>query len=203
MTMLYPITASCDSAESQQRDAQNRMIAEALDNQLLRFAQAEESFTISEVRDQLLKKPELEHIDSVLLRYRVRDRINKLERSGLAERVGVRGKKRAIYRLKDLNAPSEASTTISDTDTANAPTPSSTQELTAFLETERDQLLSEMQAALSEAEHYRFLIQQFPEAQPRISPLLETAIERGGQLKGRLDANIKLRRRLADGEESA
>ncbi|WP_205598596.1 hypothetical protein, partial [Halomonas sp. NO4] len=94
MTTLTPAHAPSTPVDAASGEAKNRLIADALDHQLLAFAETGESFTISEVRDQLLKEPRLANLDSVLLRYRVRDRLATLEAKGLAHRVGMRGKNR-------------------------------------------------------------------------------------------------------------
>lgn len=55
-----------------------------------------------------------------------------------------------------------------------------------------------MYTVMGESEHYRKLLEQFPQEAGRITPLLDVSIAQGSQLKGKLDANIKLRRTLAD-----
>ena len=175
------------------------MIAEAMDSRLLHYARTDQTFTISDVRDHLLMRPELADLASNALRYRVRERMKTLERNGLAERVGLLGKRRVIYRLKLEEAEEQA-----DTSPATPPSsPISPNGIADFLADERDRLRSEMQAALGEAEHYRSLLQHFPEERGRISPLLETSIERGSRLKGQWDANTKLRATLCDREANA
>ncbi|MDL0433899.1 hypothetical protein QPM17_22410 [Marinobacter sp. TBZ242] len=201
--MMNPTPSiSPDTETITQSDASaNRMVAEALNQQLLHYSRQNQPFTISEIRDHLLKLPELASLNSVNLRYRVRDRLNTLERDGLAERVGLLGKRRVIYRVA-LEGP--------DNDPANSPaTPyppsspsssASSDTLSGFLTKERERLRTEMQSALGEAEHYRSLLTHFPAERGRITPLLETAIERGSRLKGQWDANTTLRSMLKSEE---
>lgn len=187
------------SPKPRRHDPLSRMIAEALDNQLLCCAEAGESFTTYEIRDQLLKRPELEDIDSNLLRFRVRDRLKTLEKHGLVEEVGVRGKNRRLFRMQ-LDTPEEPSESTPPT----SPSPSSqsdsstesTRPLLEHLEQERHYLQTAMHAAISEAEHYQHLITSFPDERTQIVPLLEAAIEHSGRLQGQWDANLKIRQRL-------
>lgn len=69
-------------------------------------------------------------------------------------------------------------------------------DLRAHLEQDRHTLRIQMETAMGESEHLRQLLTQFPQASDLINPLLEAAIAQGSQLKGKLDANIKLRRTL-------
>jgi hypothetical protein len=182
-------------------DPLSRMIAEALDHQLLCCAESGNPFTTYEIRDQLLKQPEFENIDPNLLRFRVRDRLKTLERHGLVARVGVRGKNRGLYLMQlDISVdppestPSPPSSTQPQTDSSKTPT----RPLLDHLEQERHYLQSAMHAAVSEAEHYQQLIASFPDERSQIAPLLEATIEHSGRLKGQWDANLKVRQRLTD-----
>ncbi|WP_197053348.1 hypothetical protein [Litchfieldella xinjiangensis] len=201
---LTPPAADAQSAltydESTPNEAINRMVAEALDHQLLTYAKTEQSFTISEARNALLRLPELEQLDPALLRYRVRDRLNVLERDGLAQRVGIQGKNRPLYRLQLEAIPAPQATSAATAPDLTTPLSPA---LAEYLDTERKQLRAEMQAILAEANHYEHLLKRFPDEQLRIGPLLENALERGGELKGQLDANIRLRNTLASREELA
>ncbi|AMD01542.1 hypothetical protein [Halomonas chromatireducens] len=185
-----------ESGTTSQPDASvNCMVTEALDQQLLHYSRHNQPFTISEIRDHLLKLPELASMNHVKLRYRVRDRLNTLERDGLAERVGLLGKRRVIYQvaLEDTDDESECSP-VSPSSTHSSS--ESSDALADYLSNERDRLRAEMQTALGEAEHYRSLLNHFPAERGRIAPLLETAIERGSRLKGQWDANTTVRSML-------
>jgi hypothetical protein len=188
------------SPKPRRHDPLSRMIAEALDHQLLCCAEADESFTTYEIRDQLLKRPEFEDIDSNLLRFRVRDRLKTLEKHGLVVAVGVRGKNRRLFRMQ-LDTPAEPSeSTTPPSSSAPSQTDASTESsrpLLEHLEQERHYLQTAMHAAISEAEHYQHLITSFPEERSQIAPLLEAAIEHSGRLQGQWDANLKVRQRLA------
>ncbi|WP_205598584.1 hypothetical protein, partial [Halomonas sp. NO4] len=107
MTTLTATHAPSTPVDTATDDTRNRLIADALDNQLSAYARTGESFTISEVRDQLLKSPPLADLDSVLLRYRVRDRLATLEAKGLAHRVGMRGKNRPLFQLSMEASPQQ------------------------------------------------------------------------------------------------
>jgi hypothetical protein len=186
-------------------DPLSRMIAEALDNQLLCCAEADESFTTYEIRDQLLKRPEFEDIDPNLLRFRVRDRLKTLEKHGLVVAVGVRGKNRRLFRMQlDTPAESSESTTVSSSSAPSQADPSTeaTRPLLEHLEQERHYLQTAMHTAISEAEHYQHLITSFPDERSQIAPLLEAAIEHSGRLQGQWDANLKIRQRLVHRGES-
>jgi hypothetical protein len=181
-------------------DPLSRMIAEALDHQLLCCAEANESFTTYEIRDQLLKQPEFEDIDPNLLRFRVRDRLKTLEKHGLVVAVGVRGKNRRLFRMQ-LDTPEELSeSTTPVSPPALSQIDSSTESsrpLLEHLEQERHYLQTAMHAVISEAEHYQHLITSFPDERSQIAPLLEAALEHSGRLQGQWDANLKIRQRLA------
>jgi len=187
------------SPKPRRHDPLSRMIAEALDHQLLCCAEANESFTTYEIRDQLLKRPEFEDIDPNLLRFRVRDRLKTLEKHGLVVAVGVRGKNRRLFRMQ-LDTPAESSeSTTPPSSSAPFQTDSSTESsrpLLEHLEQERHYLQTAMHAAISEAEHYRHLITSFSGERSQIVPLLEAAIEHSGRLKGQWEANLKVRQRL-------
>jgi hypothetical protein len=187
------------SPKPRRHDPLSRMIAEALDHQLLCCAEANESFTTYEIRDQLLKQPEFEDIDPNLLRFRVRDRLKTLEKHGLVVAVGVRGKNRRLFRMQ-LDTPAEPSdSTTPPSSSVPSQTDSSTESsrpLLEHLEQERHYLHTAMHAAISEAEHYRHLITSFPDERKQIAPLLEAAIEHSGRLQGQWDANLKVRQRL-------
>lgn len=71
-------------------------------------------------------------------------------------------------------------------------------ELHAHLGQERHILRTQMETVMGESEYLRQLLAQFPQASDHITPLLEAAIAQGSQMKGKLDANIKLRRTLTD-----
>jgi hypothetical protein len=188
------------SPKPRRHDPLSRMIAEALDHQLLCCAEADESFTTYEIRDQLLKRPEFEDIDPNLLRFRVRDRLKTLEKHGLVVAVGVRGKNRRLFRMQlDTPAESSESTTVSSSSAPSQADPSTepTRPLLEHLEQERHYLQTAMHAAISEAEHYQHLITSFPDERSQIAPLLEAAIEHSGRLQGQWDANLKIRQRLA------
>lgn len=101
----------------------------------------------------------------------------------------------------------QCSPLCSDTPRTSASSPQNTSaeqpvttgsELHAHLDMERHALRTEMETVMGESEHLRQLLAQFPQASDRITPLLEAAIAQGSQLKGKLDANIKLRRILTD-----
>ncbi|QOR39059.1 hypothetical protein HNO52_11445 [Billgrantia diversa] len=177
-----------------------RMVAEALDHQLLIFAQTQQEFTVSDVRDALINLPELEGLDPAVLRYRVRDRLRTLERHGLAYRVGVHGKNRPLYRLHLEASPSPDVTEPSPNPNLASPPSNS---LADYLKEERKRLRTDMQVILAEADHYDTLLQRFPDERDRIAPLITQALSRGGELKGMLDANIRLRNALLDEERRA
>lgn len=178
-----------------------RMVAEALDNQLLNLAQTDTTFTIPKVRDTLLALPELSDCDKTQLRYYVRDRIHNLERLDLATRVGVEGKNRTIFRLTLEEEADETAEQTSTTDEAPSASPTATDDLLTYLEKDRRHLSTRMHVAISEAEYYKKVLDQYPHEKPRIAPLLQAAIEQSDSLKGEWDANLTLRRQLS-GEEA-
>ena len=181
-------------------DPLSRMIAEALDHQLHCYAESECTFSIPEVRDQLLKLPELEHVDSNALRFRVRDRVKTLEKLALVKEVGTQGKRRRLFRMTLPMTPDGQTASESAPPPSDITTPTPSDDPTSILdhlEQERGYLQSAMQVAISEAEHYQRLISQFPEARQNITPLLDEALERSGQLQGKWDANLKVRRSIS------
>lgn len=197
--------------KSRMSDPSDRMIAEALDNLLVDHARSGTTFTIISLRDLLLQQSGVKGFKPDMLRYRVRDRLRTLEKQGLLEQVDVLGKCRKVFRLKIDNGPadppaSQQPSPVSDVPEASPETPSASAdqpaitdgELQAHLEWERHTLRTEMETVMGESEYYRQLLARFPRASGWITPLMESAIAQGSRLKGQLDANIKLRRTLAD-----
>ncbi|WP_416138957.1 hypothetical protein ACM26W_00660 [Halomonas sp. HK25] len=131
-----------------------QMIAEALDRQLLCYAQTNASFTIPELRDHLLNVPELASVDNIKLRLVVRDRLRTLERHNLIEQIGVRGANRRLFKMNLPEPPAEAAPRPNPPNPSTAPPPAA-QELLTYLDEERHRLRTEMHATLSEAEYYR------------------------------------------------
>lgn len=208
--MSQPASSLLPSRKKRCTTSKGRMIAEALDNQLLHFAQTNTRFTIAKVRDALLAQPELADHNKTQLRYHVRDRLNKLEEVGLAERVDIEGQNRPIYRLvlDDNDASCDEASPESTSPANTTPlTPTSTtgetDDLLAFLERDRHQLSTQMQAAISEAEYYQQVLTRYPQEKARITPLLDKAIKRSGTLKGHWDANLTLRHQLTAQEDRA
>lgn len=175
-----------------------RMIGEALDSQLLLFAQTNTEFTIPKARDMLRALPELMDCDKTQLRYYVRDRVHTLESQGLAKRVDVEGKNRTIFRMTlDYTADEN----LEQAEAAAPHTvPSMSQpdsdDLLTFLEKDRHHLSTRMHVAISEAEYYKKVLDQYPHEKARITPLLQVAIEQSDRLKGEWDANLTLRHHL-------
>lgn len=181
------------------RDPLDRMIAEALDDQLLSYALSQSSFSISRVRDELLQLPELEDVDVSILRYRVRDRLKTLQNFELVDVVSVPGKRPKLFRMRPEVA-AEASVGLSPPPLSAEPVESSSADSVALLthlEKERRRLQTTMQVAMGEAEHYKRLMTRFPDAKAHISPLLEAAIEQSSALQGQWEANLKLRLALS------
>ncbi|RUR27824.1 hypothetical protein ELY33_14620 [Vreelandella andesensis] len=177
-----------------------RMIAEALDNQLLHYAYTNTEFTIPDVRNVLHALPEFADYDKTRLRYYVRDRVHALERLGLATRVGMVDKKRAIFRLHfDVEETVCEQPTTDDTSPVSARL-STNDDLLTFLEKDRQHLNTCMHIAISEAEYYKKILDQYPTEKARIIPLLQAATEKSNHLKGKWDANLTLRSQLTSQE---
>ena len=116
---MSPRVASATALPSQTFRKSNplsRMVAEALDNLLLHYAHTQTPFTVTELRDQLQKMPDLMDVDSALLRYRVRDRLQTLERHELIEQVALLGKRRKVFRLLIDDGPTDAADTADAAD---------------------------------------------------------------------------------------
>lgn len=185
------------------RNPLDRMIAEALDHQLLSHALSQASFSIPEVRDQLLLVSELEGVDDSVLRYRIRDRLRTLQKHELVDEVGIAGRRPKLFRMRPevaAEAPADLSPNPLSPDSAESvePSPADSLALLTHLEQERRRLQTTMQVAMGEAEHYKRLMTRFPDARGHISPLLEAAIEQSSALQGQWEANLKLRRALSD-----
>ena len=192
------------------------MIADQLAALLEQYAQSGEPVTACELRDQLLKCPDLASASSNVLYLRVRDRLRSLKHQGLAQRIGVQGNKRPVYKIIDMpgDAVSRPRTLITsprrydeadqsaadDTPKAAPETTDTGGDLATYLQRERHRLKLDMQAALGEATHYGQMLTHFPEHRALIEPLHETALQRGGELKGKLDAVVALHNALADEE---
>ncbi|MDW7749097.1 hypothetical protein [Halomonas sp.] len=184
------------------------MIADQLTALLTQYAKSGEPVTACELRDQLLKCPDFETADSNLLYLRARDRLRSLKHQGLAHRVGVQGKSRPVYKITDMPAEAisrpraiaasprrcnESDHNVSDhTHKAASETTGTTGDFATYLQRERHRLKLDMQAALGEATHYRQVLEAFPERRALIEPLHEAALQRGGELKGKLDAVVAI-----------
>ncbi|TDX32139.1 hypothetical protein DFO67_10288 [Modicisalibacter xianhensis] len=212
--MAHPTSAPPTPTTTHHRDTSheplNRLVGEHLDRLLMHYARHDNPFTVCELRDQLLKEPELEQACPKTLRLRVRDRVRTLNHQGLAHQVGTQGKRRPVFKLDlgDTDADEAThepakiplpSAAESSEDYSEAPLPSddSAIRFLDYLNRERQRLRMDMQAALGEASHYHQILSQFPEQQARIEPLHHAAQERGGELKGALDAVITLYRSVS------
>lgn len=212
--LTSPLTFPSTATDSADQTSLNRLTEDHLDRLLMQYARRGDVFTICEIRDQLLKEPELSQICPKALRFRVRDRVNLLLRQDLATEVGVQGKRRRVFKLDfdetGVDDSSEATETpfpSSITADSEAPGtfPASDEPPTPFLDylnSERQRLKMDMQAALGEARHYQQILSQFPEQKTRIEPLHQAALERGGELKGALDAVIALYRSVSQEVDS-
>lgn len=193
---LSPLPHTVNDPEE---NAFNRMVSENLDPLLVRYAKANERFTVCEVRDRLLKVPDLEQACPKALRFRVRDRIKTLKQQGLVHQVGHQGKRRPVYQLSLAESATAADTTAIETGAADTDTNTDTSAAFAdYLERECHRLKLDMQAALGEATHYDHILTHYPERRPLIKPLHEAACQRGSEVKGALDAVVKLRQSLAE-----
>ncbi|CAM3943477.1 hypothetical protein VRRI112168_07250 [Vreelandella rituensis] len=201
--MSQPTSSLLPPRKPRRNNPLGRMIAEALDNQLLHFAQTDTPFTIPKVRDILLTLPELADCDKTKLRYYVRDRVHTLERLGLAKRVGVEGENRTIYCLTLVEATEETAEQAATPETTPSTSPADTDDLLSFLEKDRHHLSTRMHVAISEAEYYKKVLDRYPHEKARIAPLLKTSIEQSDRLKGEWDANLTLRRQLTGKETRA
>lgn len=192
-------TTALPHKRHRRHDPLSRMIAETLDHQLFQYALSQDSFSISEIRDQLLTLPELENVDASILRYRIRDRLNALEKQGLVDEVGITGKRPKLFKMRSEVAVGTSTDTAAEhsPDTPRNTTGTSGDTLLTHLEQERFRLQTTMQVAMGEAEHYKRLIARFPDEKAHISPFLETAIEQSSALQGQWEANLKLRRALS------
>lgn len=213
---------STDTALTQSEDGFNRIVGEHLDRLLLRYASAGERFTICELRDQLLREPELEQASPERVRVCVRNRINSLKNQGLASQVGRQGSRRPIFilDLRLTTPPSHKDDTPSsmagdadqadgvlrpeDSPEAPAATPPGNEAtpLAEFLDRERHRLKLDMQVALGEAAHYTYILKRYPDCRAVIEPLHQAACQRGSEVKGALDAVVKLRQSLGKGDDA-
>jgi len=201
--MSQPTSSLLPPCKPRHNNPLGRMIAEALDSQLLYFAQYNTAFTIPKARDTLLALPELMDCDKTQLRYYVRDRVHSLERLGLAKRVDVEGKNRTIFRMALEYAADENYEQVTPPSTPPLTSPPDTDDLLTFLEKDRHHLSTRMHTAISEAEYYKKVLDQYPHEKARITPLLQVAIEQSDRLKGEWDANLTLRHHLTVKEDCA
>jgi len=201
MSMRVDPMAIQPCPQPRHNDPLSHRVSKELNHQLLCYSRANASFTIPEIRDQLLKHPDLEGVDPTQLRFRVRDRLNRLEKQGMLVEVGVRGKNRRVFRMniEPLSEPTETTTSPPSPSSPVHHTPSQEDHTTLLdhLESERHHLQAAMHAAIGEAEHYRDLMEKFPGARPQIASLLEAALEQSGRLQGQWDANVNVRRALS------
>ncbi|MFD2437654.1 hypothetical protein [Modicisalibacter luteus] len=123
--MAHPTSETSILSTTRHRDTGheplNRLVGEHLDRLLMHYARHDDAFTVCELRDQLLKEPELEQACPETLRLRVRDRVRTLNHQGLAHQVGTQGKRRPVFKL-DLG---DADADVATTEPAEIPLPSS------------------------------------------------------------------------------
>jgi len=178
-------------------------ISVQLDRLIADYAASGERFTVCEWRDRLIKRPELAHFCPKSLRYRIRDRIKALKQQGLAHQVDFQGKRRPVFVLEPAACPNDHVPASGDPETqasVDAAHPASALPFAEFLNQECHRLKLDMQAALGEASHYAYILQQYPDQRAVIEPLHQAACQRGSEAKGALDAVVTLRQQI--GEEA-
>lgn len=148
--------------------------------------------TVCGLRDELLQNSELSQFDPKSLYYRVRDRLYRLEKMRLADRVAIEGSCRSVFQLRPALRVAEK---------PNKAIPSVTVETSDVirqLNQDSVELRAEMQRSLGMLEEYKDAINGYPALRDQLRPLQKKEAQRAHHLTGRLQGLTKMRQLLAD-----
>lgn len=152
--------------------------------------------TACELRDELLQHSELSQIDPKTLYYRVRDRLGRLEKMRLADRVAIEGSCRPVFQLRPaLRVAEKPSNTVPNVTVE-------TSDVIRQLNQDSVDLRAEMQRSLGMLEEYKDAIKGYPALRDRLRPLQKKETQRAHYLTGRLQGLTKMRQLLADAEKT-
>ncbi|MBR2513232.1 MAG: hypothetical protein IKE45_04275 [Halomonas sp.] len=174
--------------------------AEPLNTLLAQKAQDSVSFTICELRDELLEQPDLAGFDQRTLRSFVRDQINKRVKRGDVERVGLHPcfKQRYLFQVvKAFNSGNDHSGLESAKDSTDV------EPLTTQLRRDSEQLRAQMEASHLQLQALQEIADKYPDARDKISLVFEEEKAQARALGEKLKAYAKVQQMLAEvGDEA-
>lgn len=152
-------------------------------------------FTICELRDELLKHPDLAGFDQITLRLYVRDQIHRRVKRGEVDRVGLhpRFKQRDLFRVVDVFN-GEADQRCSD----NAKISNDVEPLTVQLRRDSEQLRAQMESSHLQLQALQEIADKYPVARDKIAPVFEEEKAQARALGEKLKAYAKVQQMLAE-----
>ena len=169
--------------------------ADPLNTLLAQKALDNTSFTVCELRDQLLEQPVLAAFDQKTLRLFVRDQINKRVKRGEVERVGLH----PCFKQRDLFLGANAFNSGNDrSGLESAQASSDAEPLTAKLRRDSEQLREQMEASHLQLQALQEIVEKYPDARDKISPVFEEEKAQARALGEKLKAYAKVQQKLAE-----
>lgn len=169
--------------------------AEPLNTLLGQKALDNASFTVCELRDQLLEQPVLAAFDQKTLRLFVRDQINKRVKRGEVERVGLH----PCFKQRDLFLVAKTFNSGNDhSGLESAQASSDSEPLTAKLRRDSEQLRVQMEASHLQLQALQEIVEKYPDARDKISPVFEEEKAQARVLGEKLKAYAKVQQKLAE-----
>ena len=154
-----------------------------------------ESFTLCQLRDELLEHADLKNEDKKKLYTYVRDQVNNLLKHGAAESLGEQeGFKRrhlfqltAAFNVGTYDTPSDSTSTADDVEPFDSKLRRDSEQLRAQME-ESEYLLQVLQE----------IVNTHPDNRDQVSPVFEAEKARARALGEKLKAYSKIRQKLAE-----
>lgn len=174
--------------------------SESLNTLLGQKAMTDTSFTVCELRDQLLEQPDLAAFDQKTLRLYVRDQINQRLKRGEVECVGLQPgfKQRELFRVADVfNTDDSALSLESDQTSSNS------ELLTARLRCDSEQLREQMEASDYRLQAFQEIVKKYPGARDEVVPLFEQEKAQARALGEKLKVYANVYRKLAEARGDA
>ncbi|MYL24474.1 hypothetical protein GLV89_11875 [Halomonas alkaliantarctica] len=154
-----------------------------------------ESFTLCQLRDELLEHPDLRNADKKQLYTYVRDQVNNLLKHGAAESLGEQEgfKRRHLFQLTAaFNAGTD------DTPDDAIYTDDDVEPLDAKLRRDSEQLRAQMEASDLQLEALQEIAEKYPGVRNKIAPLFEQEKAQARVLGEKLKAYAKVQQKLAE-----
>ncbi|MDR5900417.1 hypothetical protein QC823_15745 [Halomonas vilamensis] len=154
-----------------------------------------ESFTLCQLRDELLEHPDLRNADKKQLYTYVRDQVNNLLKHGAAESLGEQEgfKRRHLFQLtaafnaRTDDIPDDATYAVDDVEP-----------LDVKLRRDSEQLRVQMEASDLQLQAFQEIVEAYPDARDKIAPLFEQEKAQARALGEKLKAYAKVQQKLAE-----